>query len=164
MSAQKYADLTDEQKKKRIKSAREWALANPERKRAINRKYQDAHKEECFQRTRSWIKDNPERYAAWRKEWLANNKQKTRGYTHFYTYRMKQELLDHYGHLCNNCGIEDEDVLVIDHFNNDGAEHRREFKGKYSQYKSIKDAGYPDSYQVLCCNCNWKKHVNGGTL
>jgi hypothetical protein len=62
------------------------------------------------------------------------------------------------------CFIDDDDVLVVDHVNNDGNVHRKTHKGKYSQYKSIIDAGYPKDYQILCCNCNWKKHVNGGTL
>ncbi len=61
-----------------------------------------------------------------------------------------------------------DDVEIIAYFNNGelplGDIRQALVDEAVGQYKSIIDAGYPDDYQILCCNCNWKKHVNGGTL
>jgi len=62
---------------------------------------------------------------------------------------------------CSNCGYDDIDCLDIDHTNNDGRLHRRLNKnvGKCTYFYLQKD-NYPDEFDVLCRNCNWKKHLN----
>jgi hypothetical protein len=64
---------------------------------------------------------------------------------------------------CRWCGQGDQDVLTIDHMNNDGAAHRREFGGKHftgrNIYRWIVQNDYPPGFQVLCCNCNTKKEI-----
>lgn len=56
-------------------------------------------------------------------------------------------------------------MLNIDHINNDGGEQRKEKRFRYSHYfyKWLKDQGFPDTFQILCYNCNLSKHRNGGT-
>ena len=62
--------------------------------------------------------------------------------------------------ICARCGIDDIDVLCLDHINGNGAEDRRLHKniGK-ALYFYLKREGYPEGYQVLCRNCNWKKRM-----
>lgn len=64
---------------------------------------------------------------------------------------------------CRWCGQGDIDVLVIDHIEDDGAQHRRENGGKCFSgerfYRWIIKNDYPPGFQVLCANCNLKKEV-----
>ncbi len=56
---------------------------------------------------------------------------------------------------CACCGESDIDVLCMDHINGDGSEHRKTIGGKASgMYYWIKRNGYPDSFRILCHNCN----------
>jgi len=62
---------------------------------------------------------------------------------------------------CRWCGQGDQDVLTIDHIDNDGANHRRQLGigcGKLIYRYLIKN-DYPPGFQVLCFNCNNKKEV-----
>ena len=58
---------------------------------------------------------------------------------------------------CVCCGIDDLDMLCMDHKNGDGAEHRRSGEiGPHGQhlYRWIKRNNYPDMFRILCHNCN----------
>ena len=67
--------------------------------------------------------------------------------------------------LCCKCGESDIDVLCIDHKRNNGAAERRSI-GNIGIYKKI-IRGPPSKmkreYQILCRNCNWKKHIENRT-
>jgi hypothetical protein len=70
------------------------------------------------------------------------------------------------GAFCACCGEDNYKFLSIDHINNNGAEHRRQLKGKTRSTKHmcswlIKN-NFPSGFQVLCANCNWGKHANKG--
>jgi len=78
----------------------------------------------------------------------------------------KNNVLMAYGGRCIACGINDMDVLTVDHINNDGADHRRELVGNdlhtYGSsyiYRYLVKNNYPNGFQVLCFNCNFKKHL-----
>lgn len=60
---------------------------------------------------------------------------------------------------CRWCGHGDIDVLTIDHIHGGGGKHRRElgFYGGGRFYTWLIKRDYPEGYQVLCFNCNWKK-------
>lgn len=77
-------------------------------------------------------------------------------------YRRKQ-ILDHYGPLCACCGEKDDLFLSIDHVNNDGYKERKTKGGQSDNMcqKIIKN-GFPNTYQILCFNCNLGKARNGG--
>jgi hypothetical protein len=80
---------------------------------------------------------------------------------------LKAQVYAHYGSVCRGCGTTDSQSLTIDHVHNDGHWERRKERRKYSApmiYRFIVEEGFPDRYQVLCRNCNWKKHANGGVL
>ncbi len=81
-------------------------------------------------------------------------------------YRISPIKLDVIGHYSNNrmmcasCNEADTRVLTIDHVNGDGSIHREQHKLKPGllSYKWMKRNEYPESFQVLCFNCNFKKH------
>lgn len=65
------------------------------------------------------------------------------------------------GWVCRKCGQTDIDVLTIDHTNGGGTEERRR-RGRYLPMISFYLA-HPktarERLQILCRNCNWKKHL-----
>lgn len=82
----------------------------------------------------------------------------------------RNKLLMHYsgGKMeCACCGEREKLFLSLDHINNDGAEHRRNYGGRKSFSADsfarvlIKE-GFPNGLQVLCMNCNWGKRMNNG--
>ena len=78
---------------------------------------------------------------------------------------IKVEVFSHYGRdgkpCCVHCGLEDIEVLCMDHINNDGAKRRRELGiiGGLPLYRWLQRNSYPEGYQVLCANCNLKKQI-----
>jgi len=83
-----------------------------------------------------------------------------------YNKAIKKELFDYYGRKCKCCGETENAFLSIDHVNNDGAEHKRKLGGERGTsgtiiYKSIINQGFPNTFQVLCFNCNWAKSHGG---
>jgi hypothetical protein len=79
---------------------------------------------------------------------------------------LRSQALAAYGGRCACCGETEEDFLVIDHVNDDGADHRRAIRGDNQRsnagagrttYRWLQDNGYPDGFQVLCANCNMAK-------
>ena len=81
--------------------------------------------------------------------------------------KMKKEVIDAYGGVCACCQESELVFLTIDHIENDGNVHRHEvLKGRNTAgaktYRWLKANGFPDGFQVLCMNCNFGKHVNGG--
>ncbi len=71
--------------------------------------------------------------------------------------KIKADVMAHYGGSCVCCGIDDLEVLSIDHIGSTGAAHRKELKskGEYFGYAWIKKNGYPSGLRVLCVNCNF---------
>lgn len=71
---------------------------------------------------------------------------------------------------CSCCGESNIGFLSLDHVNNDGAAHRRALGLNTSVkrgglfYFSLKKLGWPKTppLQVLCYNCNFGRHYNGG--
>ena len=76
--------------------------------------------------------------------------------------KLRMDIINHYGNKCVCCGESHEEFLTMDHVNNNGAEHRREI-GRTSSctYRWIKKNNYPNSFQILCWNCNESKHHRG---
>jgi hypothetical protein len=83
---------------------------------------------------------------------------------------IKNTVLTHYGKngkckCCwDDCEVEDLDMLTLDHVDNDGAKHRREYTktgrgGGAQLYNKLIRKGFPSGFQTLCCNHNLKKHL-----
>jgi len=74
--------------------------------------------------------------------------------------KVRLDMIKAYGGKCVRCGISDVDVMDIDHINNNGAEDRKNHLHGYNLYRHLKKHGWPkDEFQLLCKNCNWKKHL-----
>lgn len=61
---------------------------------------------------------------------------------------------------CELCGIDDIDVLSIDHIGGGGYKHVKEnnIKGQFVRW--LKRNDYPDGFRILCHNCNHKERMN----
>lgn len=82
---------------------------------------------------------------------------------------------DHYGRWCACCGEDNPLFLSIDHvngrteadfhpiteFRHSTTGNKRPRTGVHAA-KQARREGYPDTYQVLCFNCNCGKNRNGG--
>jgi hypothetical protein len=73
----------------------------------------------------------------------------------------RETVLWHYGAECSCCGETELMFLTMDHVNDDGAEHRRQVPPD-KLYRWIIKSGFPDSFRVLCYNCNCGRSRNGG--
>lgn len=67
--------------------------------------------------------------------------------------RLKRKVFDHYGWRCVCCGITISDFLTLDHVNGNGREDRRG-QCMENMYLRIIHAAFPDTYRILCFNCN----------
>lgn len=80
-----------------------------------------------------------------------------------YNFKIKSEVVNHYGGKCKCCGESRIEFLSIDHIEGDGYEHRRRLKmrGGLAFYLWLKRNGFPDGYRVLCHNCNSSLGIYG---
>lgn len=106
---------------------------------------------------REYYWKNREKCLASMRKWRSENRDKHRQGAREHNKRTKLKVLDAYGGCkCAVCGIEDVEVLCIDHIDNGGAKHRKEMVGK-RMYEYLIANNFPKGFQVLCRNCNWKK-------
>lgn len=79
---------------------------------------------------------------------------------------LREQVFNAYGgYKCACCGETEPKFLTIDHIANDGAEMRRNgvhSRGGTPFYQWLRKNKFPDGFQVLCMNCNFGKHRNGG--
>ena len=92
----------------------------------------------------------------WRDAHRVELRKRNRVYKKRYDEGMKKKVFEHYGIKCADCGIEDMDVLSIDHINGGGREHRKKIGRKINIWLCRNN--FPEGFQTLCFNCNWKKH------
>lgn len=79
----------------------------------------------------------------------------------------KKIIFDHFGSKCACCGEAEVAFLTLDHINNDGhIQRKNDPNGGVNFYRRVAKlvlAGNPPKdLQILCRNCNWGKHSNGG--
>lgn len=107
---------------------------------------------------------NPDHYKQQAKSIRDRRKGKKRVYSQNWDFerkvRIKMEVMDHYGGVCQICGESHLECLTIGHSFNDGAEFRRtrddlKFSG-IQFYYWLKQNNFPDDLglRVLCWNCN----------
>ncbi len=161
-----------------IKTAtKEYYDAHKEEVKEYNRKYHQEHKEKHNEQNKEWRKAHPEICGKYLKEWKNKNKDKVSEYQREYNTKHKDyinereskklkiirdKFFEMYGSRCACCGETTLLFLTLDHILNDGNIKR---DGRHNNNKEIKCAikeYRPDLYQVLCMNCNWGKHRNGG--
>lgn len=70
----------------------------------------------------------------------------------------RKEIYSKYGDVCNHCGENNKAFLTIDHIESGSASKVGD--GKNLAQWLIK-SGFPSGFQILCWNCNRKKHFEG---
>lgn len=81
--------------------------------------------------------------------------------TRAYKLALKIEVLTHYSGgkpRCARCPVDEVRFLALDHIKNDGAVHRLRDGVRHSFLWARKN-GFPPVFQVLCHNCNTRKHA-----
>lgn len=86
------------------------------------------------------------------------NKEKIRKQKQEYADKIKQEGIIKYGGKCSCCHESEFQFLTLEHKN--GRDKNDNLTGKKAWAK-VKSLGYPDSYTVLCFNCNCCKGIYG---
>lgn len=78
----------------------------------------------------------------------------------------KLEVLEYYGKgnkvkCCwRGCQVVDPDMLTLDHILNNGAGNRKGFRqGGLGMRKTLRRLNWPDTFQTLCWNHQWKKEI-----
>lgn len=114
---------------------------------------------------RKYCERHPDQIKETRKTWADYNRQ----YSLKRRAKNKFEVLSHYspnGVLrCSwdGCLIDDVDMLVLDHIDNNGEAEKRKLGGSNGRghlfYQRLKSLRFPDGYQTLCCNHNHKKEI-----
>jgi hypothetical protein len=112
-----------------------------------NSRYYHANREARRAAHKAWVKANPEKYRE------INRKRNLRA-----TERIKKEFVEAYGGACSCCGEDDIHFLTLDHVNGRDGERRT---GEH-MYRQAKREGFPDSYRLLCFNCNCSIGFFGG--
>lgn len=119
---------------------------------------------------------NKESQKEYAHQWRLDNKERLKVYQSLFRLAhpkrakewralLKKEVLGHYSFSplpkCARCGIEDVDVLCIDHINGGGTKHLKSLhiSAGTGFYSWLKKKGFPEEFQVLCANCNLKKQV-----
>lgn len=145
-----YAEHKDEINEYR----KQYSMSHPEyreRQLAYNRQYAEKNREAiiAYHQTDSYKQKNRDRVNKW-------------------NYKLKVEVLTHYGNgvcACVKCGFSDIRALSIDHIEGNGAEHRRELlpdnpqRGGLLMYSVLKHEGFPIGMQTLCMNCQFIKRA-----
>jgi hypothetical protein len=119
--------------------------------RIYNHTYRQANKDSIIKWKKSYRKTHRQDINAYAKKTHQNNRTRN---------NLKIKIFDAYGGCrCKSCGIEDLDVLSIDHVEGGGNKHR--LKEKISSgpqfYRWLKKNTYPPGYRVLCMNCQFKE-------
>lgn len=80
--------------------------------------------------------------------------------------KTKKHIFEMLGSKCQKCGIDDFDVLQLDHRNNDGSKYglfpngrtkRLNYTSIGAKFETLEEL--KKEYQLLCANCNVKKEV-----
>ena len=132
------------------------------------------YQKEYYQKNKEVIK---QKYKEWWEKWYPENKvkliQKTSAYRQAHPemvkkadaknrIKLKIEVLSYYSNgkpKCLHCGIDDIDVLTIDHINGGGGKLRATGIEWSALHRWLKSHNYPSGYQILCANCHLKKTV-----
>lgn len=137
-----------------------WREVHRKHESERNRRYRESHRDQILKRSRKY-------YWGHREEQLKYSRKYHKGHMDQVRERfrnLKLEVLSYYSGgvpRCAKCGIEDPDVLSIDHIAGGGTRHKKELKeiGHPALYSYLKRNNYPKGYQILCMNCQFKKRI-----
>lgn len=126
-----------------------------------DKKWREENKERHLAYKRNYYSKHKNKYNKWSREYRKNNPEKVRKWAIISNQRRRLKVLIHYGGnppKCAWCGMEDIRVLTIDHIHGGGHQHRKQIGCEIFLWLIKND--YPEGYQVLCRNCNWRKRLD----
>lgn len=124
------------------------------------RNYYLNHKDKYVKYAKKHYLKHKEKYNKQSREWHQKNKTRMNEFGRKHRRKRKVEILEHYGGVqCFICGVDDIEVLTLDHVAGGGTKQRRKFKDGHATYRWIINNNYPDGFRVLCRNCNWKEYL-----
>lgn len=123
-----------------------------------SKEYYQKNKKIISKYNKKWYQKNRIEILKKAKKYRRKNRIKYSQYLKNRNIKLRQQVFDHYGWICNCCGETHKSFLSIDHVNNDG---NSDPTGVTLYIKIIKE-NYPDKYQILCMNCNFSKRINNG--
>ena len=139
----------DECKECKSELGKEYQKKNRDKIKVRKHEYYLGNRDKIIQKSCNWAKENRIEHNVRGKK--AKEKLKLETFT---------EYCDD-GVRCKSCGKSDIEILTVDHIDGNGAEHRREIglagMGGYNFYRWLKKNNYPDGFQILCFNCNFRK-------
>lgn len=154
----------------RRKLANDWYSRNSEKGCESSKRFRESLRTKGLCLDCGKVEPLPDRWRC--RKCLDKSKIRTRAYVHVRQQRhdiLRLEVFGHYGGPhCACCGERMLLFLSLDHIENDGAAQRKVLRGQnVSQrgihfYSWLRKRGFPPGFQVLCMNCNFGKHRNGG--
>ena len=100
-----------------------------------------------------------EKKSVYDKKHKAQNKEHYREKSKQWSRQLRLDILSHYGGKCVWCGETRTEFLAMDHINGGGNIHRKSITTTI--YRWLKANNYPDTFQILCHNCNASKSFYG---
>ena len=150
--------MTPEAAEKNRAYQREWRKNNPEKHLEIQAAWRAKTPDIQKRRQDKWNKSELGKQS--KRRWEQNNLEKIKLLSKLRRQRIRAAILDAYGSRCASCGFNlDVRALDLDHINNDGAEERKRLKTSTINEYVFKN-NFPDTYQLLCRNCNWIKYLD----
>lgn len=134
---------------------------NAERMKEYKKEYVSKNKEILKSKRREYYLSNKEELSRKANIYNNNNREKIKKYQDLYRIKIKEKVYNHYGYKCNCCGEKHKSFLQIDHVNNDGYITRKKYSTDSLLLHIIRN-NFPDTFQILCANCNWSKRINHG--
>lgn len=134
---------------------------DPEKKKEYDRLYAKKNRKKLRKYAREYYhRTNRIEYA---KEWYKRNIKRNRFIRKEANKKVRLAIIEYMGGKCVLCNFNDWRALQIDHINGNGNEDRISMgHTNWSIFKRIKEN--PESYQLLCANCNWIKRYEGREL
>ena len=145
--------------------------ADPEKAKEWRKNYRKKNIVQIKKNMKKYYEKNKKKLKKISREYGKKHKEDSRPKKRIYRKeKRRKDKLEIYrleGNVCLCCGIDDPIYFNIDHVDNDGhLERKKQNSGKITGNiltlaKYLKN---PKRYQILCANCNWAKHKNGGEL
>ncbi len=133
-------------------------------KKDIDKKYHECNKDKIKTKKREYYLKNKAYIVKKSSNYSVANREKCRVWSTRAKNKLKAEVFARYcnGDVKCTCGQDNIDLLTIDHVNGGGNKHRKEMGIKtagYAFYRWLYKNSYPEGFQVLCWNCNFKKRL-----
>ena len=119
-------------------------------------------KSEKYKQIQAWRKRNKTKCVEYCRKYFEKNKEAIRQRRNQLNAIIKLQVIDKYGGQCATCTCSIPTVLSVDHIYNNGAESRRNGEQVGSNlYRILLKKNKRTDLQILCANCQWRKHVWG---